>query len=175
MSGKQFALLIAFLGGIAWLIWKRKDEPNAPVTASTSLGNNTASQSSQTVTPSNNYGDLAAAIMALANGVVPPIFFTANGTLSSGNTTVVLDESGKQMKVYAHTFTTDDTTGGTVRVRSGLGALLWQGFFKASATNSHGANLACSWPTFMYASSVGEGLRIDTDIPVRYSLSYWKE
>ena len=111
--------------------------------------------------------------------------YTAQGTASSaggaGLNTVVSAEAGRNIKVYAYSFTTTAQVGLSPRFTDGssaAGTTYWRiGAMQAPAQGIAGSNLAVNPPGFIFATGSGNSLSIylDSASLVHYSVGYFKE
>lgn len=120
-------------------------------------------------------GDVAAAIERLAAGVTVPNFRTEWKQLTaSGRQVVVPAESSKSIKVLSYVVTTPSDSSDNIQFWSGTSARLWP-LRMTPVAGTLGANLATGWPSYLFKTSIGEGLEITTDAPCTVAVTYWSE
>ena len=120
-----------------------------------------------------DYAALAAAIQALANGVKLPNIQTAVKTCASGNNELVAGQGGKRLCVLAYAISGAGTITG--KWRSGNSTTnLWEIDLNAITGNS-GANLATSWPAYLFATASADSLVVNVDAACAVSVTYWQE
>jgi len=119
--------------------------------------------------------ELAAAVDRLAAGVQVPVFRTESVFLATaGRVAIAPAESGKQLKVFAYCVTTPSDSSDDVQFWSGASKLLWP-MKLTPVAGSMGANLATSWPSYLFASSLSEGLEVVVEAQCSIVIVYWSE
>lgn len=120
-----------------------------------------------------DYAALAAAINALAAGTALPNIQAVTLTVASGTTELVAGQGNKRVCVLAYCVSGAGTP--TTRFRSGSSvANLWGIDLSAPSGNS-GANLATSWPGYLFATNGGDALNVNVTAPATVSVTYWTE
>lgn len=120
-----------------------------------------------------DYSSLAAAIQALAAGVRLPNIQTVSMAVSSGVTALVPGLGGKRTCVLAYAVTATGAVSTTWKDGASYGGL-WQMDLDVASGNS-GANLATAWPGYLFATSSGNALNVETDGNAQVCVSYWQE
>lgn len=119
-----------------------------------------------------DYAALAAAIQALANGVrLPNIQTVTRKGGSSGTFELVPGLGGKRVVVMAISVMSSGARSADFQAG---GVNLWRIDLDAPAGNS-GANLAVSWPAYLFATNSGEALEITLNGAATVSVTYWTE
>lgn len=118
------------------------------------------------------YGDLAAAIRALAAGVALPNIQTATlRAASAGTSELVAGVGGRRVCVLAVSAMAPGAR--SIDFRTG-DVMAWRMDLDAPAGNS-GANLATSWPGYLFAGNLGENLNVVLSGSAVISVTYWSE
>lgn len=118
-----------------------------------------------------DYAALAAAIELLAAGVRLPNIRTASLTLAAGTTELVAGEGGKRVCVLAYILTGSGAINASFKSAA---SVLWALGLDVSSGKS-GANLATSWPAFLFATDGGAALSVTTDAACVVTVTYWLE
>lgn len=120
-----------------------------------------------------DYSSLAAAIMALAAGVRLPNIQSVSRTVASGTTQLVAGQGGKRVCVLAYGMTASGAV--SVGFKDGSATTdLWRMALDTPAGNS-GANLVTAWPGYLFATSGGNALAVQTTGAAVVSVTYWQE
>jgi hypothetical protein len=120
-----------------------------------------------------DYTTLAAAIYALAEGVKLPNIKSITKAAVVGTNEVVPYLSGQRICVLAYGVSGAGVITGKWR-SGGQTVNLWEMDLNAPAGNS-GANLATSWPGYLFATAAGDPLAFNTDGVCTVSVTYWQE
>lgn len=115
---------------------------------------------------------LAAALDAIAAGVAVPGMYTALAVVSAGVTELVTAQPGKVIRVFGYSLST--AVAANVIFEGTSGADLWRVDLEAVAGKT-GANLALPWPSFVFSTTGGEGLQINTTGAATVAVAYWLE
>lgn len=101
---------------------------------------------------------------------------TATGIVSTSGTTLINAVPSKRLKIYAYSIISESTVSNKATFQSGS-TNLWATPLRAITGTVVGSNMAVSVPTFIFATTAGEGLTINlsTTEAVTYNLSYWDD
>jgi hypothetical protein len=120
-----------------------------------------------------DYSSLAAAIMALAAGVQLPNIQSKSMTMASGTNELLAGEGGKRICVLSYAVFASGAIATAFRDGNAT-TNLWNVPLSAPAGIS-GANVATSWPGYLFATSPGNALKVQTDGASVVSVTYWQE
>ena len=99
---------------------------------------------------------------------------------ATGDVDLISAVASKRLKVMAYSFIAVDNTGQTLSFKSSGtgGAEIWRVYLKGPDANTpYGANLSVPAPSFLFATSAGHQLTLDTSSSglVHYSVSYYDD
>jgi len=120
-----------------------------------------------------DYTSLAAAIYALAEGVKLPNIKSITKAAVVGTNEIVPYISGQRVCVLAYGVSGAGVITGKWR-SGGQTVNLWEMDLNAPTGNT-GANLATSWPGYLFATAAGDPLAFNTDGVCSVSVTYWQE
>lgn len=132
-----------------------------------------SASSSSSSSSASDYAALAAAIAALAAGVQLPNIESKSLDCTTGDNELVAGEGGKRICVLAYGITAAGAP--TVNFRSGNNpANRWRVALDSPAGNS-GANMATSWPGYLFATDANDKLNLNTSSAATVAVTFWRE
>jgi hypothetical protein len=103
--------------------------------------------------------------------VTTPTLLSVTVAVVSGLNTIVATSPGQKVYVEAYAVTGAGTF--TAQFRSGAVATnLWQLSLDAAAGNS-GANLSTTYPSYLFSTTAGEALSLNSNANGTVSVTYW--